>query len=67
MNELERLGLGNVHILNGISYCFWKIEATAFENNQDLQNVVKRLGLNVERVTGIFESGEQGRYNALTV
>ena len=67
MNELERLGLGNVHISNGISYCSCKIEATTFKNNQDLQNVVKRLVLNVEHVIGIFESDEQGRYNALTI
>ena len=67
INELERLGLGNVQISKGISYCFCKVEATVFKNDQGLQNVVKRLGLDVERVIGIFESGEQGRYNALTI
>ncbi len=63
MFELERLGLGNVEISNGNSYCFCKVEANVFKNNQNLQNVVKRMWLDVELVIGIFESGEQRRYN----
>lgn len=63
MNELSKLGLGYMRIVNGNSFEFCKIDATTFKNNLDLQNSVRKLGLNVERVIQTFESGEQRRYN----
>ena len=65
MQQLAILGLGELTITTDgqiTSYEFHKVSSQIFRNNLPLHNSIRKLGLDVEYVLQILESGEIKRY-----